>query len=74
MGHKRMVMSQVSGKFLGWATMWGSLASSRKNSRSEPQKSESRDAQSIECGLSQKVHVTSKYGVVSFYGLDNFIG
>lgn len=28
----------------------------------------------VECGLSQKVRVASKYGVVGFYGLGNFIG
>ena len=27
-----------------------------------------------ECGSSQKMRTTLKYGVVSFYGLGNFIG
>ena len=35
MGHERMVVSQVSGESLGWAAKRGSLASHRKELKSE---------------------------------------
>ena len=48
--------------------------SAQQSNREEVDLFREKHTAQTEHGLSQKVRVTSKYGVVRFYGLGNFIG
>ena len=49
-GHKRMIMSQVSGKSLGWLPSLGSWLLAGKNSRTSHSK--------VEKGLFREIHIS----------------
>ena len=74
-----MVKSQISGKFLGQGLRESPWLCTEKNSRVSHSKvkvgllTEIHIPQ-IECDPSQKVRMVLNYGVVSFYGLANFLG
>ena len=75
MGFEKMVLSQVSDKFLRQATKGGSLVHAEKYSRASNSKVKAEThIPWAKCRPSQKVRGSLGCSGVSVYGLGNFIG